>query len=492
MKGALACAAETCARAHGARCVVPRGAGDRREPDCIECSARAADRTLNWLPNESGFTADYAVVGELGGPTLPVAHSAARRLEVTIGREGMVTHELKTSAGTPNPNLVAARVIEAIRARDEELADGATTSGSALTRTSSARCTVATSTIRHPRRVPARRHKALGPGNTFAGGGGRSSWRCLAHRGESGCAIDLELRSRAGHLPDRPRAPARQCAPRRIRDDVSGPGAASDGCAARRRRRNIHEAGIPIVYHGPMGTGRTGTSRRSACRSSRERTEVYLAMPERLWALTYEELYGGFRWRVPAEVNIGVDARRAPPARCGRDCGHGRTRGHPARHLRRAVRRLEPARERARCGAQGDRRGRPRRDPPAAAGDGSRAHRGLQAGRDRCSAVDALRPGRDDCCGWRDAESRRSSLADRELEGVETIDVDRELPAASRAALRPLRTGGDRGRRAGAGSSYTSGTTGPPRSALLAHRVLLRPPAGVRALARLLSRSRTT
>ena len=34
----------------------------------------------------------------------------------------MVTHELQTAAGTPHPILVAARVIEAIRARNEELA----------------------------------------------------------------------------------------------------------------------------------------------------------------------------------------------------------------------------------------------------------------------------------------------------------------------------------------------------------------------------------
>ncbi len=75
---------------------------------------------LTWLLAEHGFTADYAIVCELSGDRLVAAHMGQATVEIEIAREGMPTHELQTPAGTPNPILVAARVIEAVRARTEE------------------------------------------------------------------------------------------------------------------------------------------------------------------------------------------------------------------------------------------------------------------------------------------------------------------------------------------------------------------------------------
>ena len=154
---------------------------------------------LNWLLGESGFSADYAVVGELGGPALPVAHVGCATFEITIRREGMVTHELKTAAGTPNPNLVAARVIEAIRTRNEELASvdhewvgpdtyflGEVHGGDFYNR--------------HPTRVPARRHPALGAGEHLRRGGGGVPGAARAHRGRVG----LRDRPRPAHLARTP------------------------------------------------------------------------------------------------------------------------------------------------------------------------------------------------------------------------------------------------------------------------------------------------
>ena len=79
---------------------------------------------LTHLVHEQGFTADYAVVCELTQPDkIVVAHMGQATAEITISRPGMPTHELQTPAGTPHPLLAAARVVEAIRRRSEELAE---------------------------------------------------------------------------------------------------------------------------------------------------------------------------------------------------------------------------------------------------------------------------------------------------------------------------------------------------------------------------------
>ena len=153
---------------------------------------------LTYLLGEHGFTADFGVVGELGAPDACRSRtSAARRSRSRSAATAMVTHELKTAAGTPNPNLVAARVIEAIRARNEELAAvehewvgpdtyflGEVHGGDFYNR--------------HPvecRLVGTRR---WAPGNTLRAA--EAEFRALLEpiAAESGCAIDLDLQVSRG------------------------------------------------------------------------------------------------------------------------------------------------------------------------------------------------------------------------------------------------------------------------------------------------------
>ena len=46
----------------------------------------------------------------------------------------------------------------------------------------------------------------------------------------------------------------------------------------------FHEAGIPSVYHGPMGTGAHGDVETVDVPELVRATQVYLALLERLWA----------------------------------------------------------------------------------------------------------------------------------------------------------------------------------------------------------------
>lgn len=73
-----------------------------------------------------GVHGDAAIVTECGAHELPVAGVGQALVEITIRRDGEVTHENSTAAGTPHPIYVGARLVAAIEARSRELA--ATTS----------------------------------------------------------------------------------------------------------------------------------------------------------------------------------------------------------------------------------------------------------------------------------------------------------------------------------------------------------------------------
>jgi len=279
MKGALACAAEA-ARVVGQRGSFPGelvivAVGLHEAP-----GGRGED--LTYLLEERGFKADLAVVCELGGPTLPVAHPGCATFAITISREGMVTHELQTPAGTPNPTLVAARVIEAIRARNEELAAvehewigpetyfvGEVHGGDFYNR--------------HPveSRIVGTRRWA--PSNTFAKVG--EEFRSLLDpiAAESGCAVELDLGLVRGAYeidPEHRLAVALRAGYRDVTRKalpLTGVRLVADGAL-------FNAAGIPTVYHGPMGSGAHGDVESIDVAELVRATQVYLAMLERLWA----------------------------------------------------------------------------------------------------------------------------------------------------------------------------------------------------------------
>jgi len=237
---------------------------------------------LTYLLEERRFTADFGVVCELGGPTLPVAHPGCATFEVTIRREGMVTHELQTAAGTPNPILVAARVTEAIRARNEQLAAvehewvgpetyflGEAHGGDFYNR--------------HPvecRLVGTRR---WAPGNTLAQVEAEFQALLEPIAEESGCAIDLDLRLVRGAYRIDP-AERLVGALREAYRDVTGHELPLTGVKLVADGAMFHAAGIPTVYHGPMGSGAHGDVESIEVAELVRATRVYLALLDRIWA----------------------------------------------------------------------------------------------------------------------------------------------------------------------------------------------------------------
>jgi acetylornithine deacetylase/succinyl-diaminopimelate desuccinylase-like protein len=279
MKGALACAAET-ARVLAERDSFPGelvivAIGMHEAP-----GGRGED--LTYLLGERAFTADLGVVCELGGPTLPVAHPGCATFAITIRREGMVTHELQTAAGTPNPLHVAARVTEAIRARTEELAEvehewvgpetyflGEVHGGDFYNR--------------YPvgcRLVGTRR---WAPGNTLAKVEDEFQALLAPIASESGCTIELDLQLVRGAYEIAPEHRL-AVALRESYRDVTGQELPLTGVKLVADGAMFNAAGIPTVYHGPMGTGAHGDVESIEVAELVRATQVYLALLERLWA----------------------------------------------------------------------------------------------------------------------------------------------------------------------------------------------------------------
>ena len=184
--------------------------------------------------------------------------------------------------------------------------------------------------------------------------------------------------------------------------------------------------------------------------------------------MTYDELRDGFRWELPARLNLGVDVCECHPRAAdailvtdGREVTRRVTFGELSDDSNRLANAL-----RARGIGEGARVGIALLQRPETAV----AH--IATYKLGAIAVPlSTRFGPDAMAVRLDDAEPAVVLSDRELDGVETIDVDRELPALLAAAsdrFEPVETGPD----TPALIIYTSGTTGAPKGALHGHRIL--------------------
>lgn len=284
MKGALACAAEA-ARVVAQRKSTQRG-GFPGELVIVAIGLHEAPtgrgEDLTWLLREGGFTADYAVVCELAGDSFVAAHMGQATVEIEITRPGMPTHELQTPKGTPHPLMAAGKVIEAIAARNAELAAvehpwvGAETyflgelhGGDFYNRFPTSCRLVGT------RRWP--------PGKALEDVRAEYETLLAPVAAETGCAIELDLRLVRDSYrvdPEEKLALALRAAYR----DVTGRAQPLVGIKVVADGAIFHQAGIPTVYHGPVGTGAHADVESMDVPELVRATQVYLALLERLWA----------------------------------------------------------------------------------------------------------------------------------------------------------------------------------------------------------------
>ena len=276
MKGALACAAEAARVVRetdfaGELAIVAIGLHEAP-------GGRGEDLT-HLLRN--GFTADYAVVCELTQPgKVVIAHMGQATAEITISRPGMPTHELQTPAGTPHPLLAAARVVEAIRRRTEELAKeehpwvGSETyfigevHGGDFYNRFPASCRI----------VGTRR---WAPGNSLAAV--EAEYRALLAEvaEETGCAIELDLRLVRGEYGIDPEHELMQ-ALRAAHEEVTGQTLEPVGWKVVADGAVFSAAGIPTIYHGPVGSGAHADVEFVHVDELVRAAEVYVALLRRL------------------------------------------------------------------------------------------------------------------------------------------------------------------------------------------------------------------
>ena len=202
---------------------------------------------------ESGFTADQAVVCELSGHDVAVAHMGQATAEITISRPGMPTHELQTPKGTPHPLHAAGRVIDAITARNEALsADEHSWVGAETYFVGELHGGDFYNRFPTTCRIVGTRRWA--PGNTLEAV--EAEYRELLDRvaQKTGCEIALDLKLVRGAYEIDPAHPLVQALQESYRE-VTGSKLEPVGIKVVADGALFAAAGIPTVYHGPVGSG---------------------------------------------------------------------------------------------------------------------------------------------------------------------------------------------------------------------------------------------
>jgi acetylornithine deacetylase/succinyl-diaminopimelate desuccinylase-like protein len=235
---------------------------------------------LEHLLREGGFTADAAVVCELSAHDVAVAHLGSATFEITVSRPGMPTHELQTPPGTPHPLLAAARVVEAIRARNDEL--------SAVEHPWVGAETFFLGELhggdfynRHPTSCRLVGTCRWAPSSSLAAVEADFRRRLGGIARETGCAVDLDLRLVRGAYeidPEHELVRALQASYREVTgNDLSPVGikVVADGAV-------FAAAGIPTVYHGPEGSGAHSDVECVPVAELVRAAEVYVALLGRL------------------------------------------------------------------------------------------------------------------------------------------------------------------------------------------------------------------
>ena len=278
MKGPCACAAEA------VRVIHSSGQSFSGEIVIVAIGLHEAPggrgEDLTWLLHEHGFTADMAVVCELSAHNVAVAHMGQATVEITVSRPGEATHELRTPAGTPNPIHGAARVVDAVKARNEEL--------SATTYPWVGPETYFIGEIhggdfynRFPNSCRIVGTRRWAPGNTIEAV--RAEYDALLARvaEETGLDITLDLKLVRGAYSIDENAPLLKALQAAYKD-VTGDELKPVGIKTVADGALFSAAGIPTVYHGPFGEGAHGDVEYITVGELVRATEVYLAMLRKL------------------------------------------------------------------------------------------------------------------------------------------------------------------------------------------------------------------